>query len=117
MTTRAMPPRLMAARRPMSKGENAMSESFAVPAFKRDRAASSRLCLLLERIERRRKPRRFPEVTGALPEARPANSGRHMPSRPPAVRVLGAHVEKHDILGDDDIALHAHHFRDVGDAA
>src|SRR5213080_4373885 len=68
-------------------------------------------------VERGRQAMLFAVVAGTLPEARPADAGRTMAADQAAVRVLAQHLKDEHVLGDDDIAFHAHHLGDVGDAA
>src|SRR5262249_60253257 len=56
-------------------------------------------------------------VARAIPEFRAANAGRAMAADDVAVGVLAQHFVDKDVLRNDDVAFHAHHFRDVGDAA
>src|SRR5437763_1418694 len=60
-------------------------------------------------VERGRQAMLFAVVAGTLPEARPADAGRTMAADQAAVRVLAQHLKDEHVLGDDDIAFHAHH--------
>src|ERR1043166_573201 len=56
-------------------------------------------------------------IAGAVPEPRPADAGRAMAADQLALGVLADHLIKEQVLGDDDVALHPHHFGEMGDAA
>src|SRR5262249_56512529 len=60
-------------------------------------------------------PLLFPVVAGAIPEPRAADAGGAVASLQVAVRVLADDVVDEQILGDDDVAFHPHHFGDVSD--
>src|SRR5882724_1079480 len=67
-------------------------------------------------VERRGEPLLFAIVPRAIPEARPSDAGRAMPAYDLAVGVLADHVVQEQVLGDDGVAFHAHHFSNMGDA-
>src|SRR5580692_7372009 len=68
-------------------------------------------------VERRGEPRLFAVIARTLPEFRPADAGRLVPPDQIAVGVLAHDLVGENVLGDDDVAFHAHHLGDVGDAA
>ena len=68
-------------------------------------------------VERRGEPLLLAVIARALPEARPADAGGAVPADDLAVRVLADHLVEEQVLRDDDVAFHAHHLGDVGDAA
>src|ERR1700689_962059 len=78
--------------------------------------APSNLHVNLGLVRPRGKSLLFAIVSRASPKARSANSGRAMPSDNVAVGVLADHVVEEDVLGDDGVALHAHHLGNVGNA-
>src|SRR5204863_8048179 len=69
------------------------------------------------RVERGTKPLLVAEITRTFPETRAADSGRAVPADQLAIRVLAQHFVDEDVLRDDDVAFHPHHFGDVRDAA
>src|SRR5580704_14148793 len=91
------------------------------------RKASASACMFMARpsdldddfggVKGSGKPLLFTVITRAIPEARPSDAGRAMPADDVAVGVLADHVVQEQVLGDDGVAFHAHHFGDVGDAA
>src|SRR4051812_8172938 len=68
-------------------------------------------------VDRRCEPLFLAVIACAFPEPRPAYSGRAVAADNVAVGVLADHVVQHDVLGDDGVAFHPHHFGDVRDAA
>ena len=68
-------------------------------------------------VERGGEPLFLAVVAGAVPELRPADAGRAVAADQLAVGVLAHHVVDEEVLGDDDVAFHADHLGDVGDAA
>src|SRR5215207_1942280 len=60
------------------------------------------------RVERGGEPLLLAVVARPFPEARPTDTGRAVASEQTAVRVLAEHLENENILGDDDVAFHAH---------
>src|SRR4051794_17859586 len=56
-------------------------------------------------------------IACAVPEPRPADTGRAVTADDVALSVLAHHVVDKQILRDDDVAFQAHHFGDVSDAA
>src|SRR5829696_2468239 len=56
-------------------------------------------------------------VARPLPEARAPDSSRPVPADELAGGVLADDVVEDEVLRDDDVAFHAHHLGDVGDAA
>src|SRR5271169_6637358 len=58
----------------------------------------------------------FAEIARAIPKARLADSGRAVLADDTAVLILADEVVDEQILRDDDVALHAHHLGNVGDA-
>ena len=81
------------------------------------RPQARRFLAQLGGVERGGEPLLLAVVAGALPEARPADAGRAVAADQIAVRVLADDVVDEQVLGDDDVAFHAHHLGDVGDAA
>ena len=79
----------------------------------------------MRRGARRARRRRAPRPAAAPRRnsvARSQNCGRPMPvdlcsADEPAVGILAGHVVDKQVLGDDDVALHAHHLGDMGDPA
>src|ERR1039457_6765142 len=63
-----------------------------------------------------RKSLLFAVISRAIPEARPPDAGRAMPANDVPVGVLADHVVEEQVLGNDGVALHAHHLGDVRDA-
>src|SRR6185437_8076012 len=59
----------------------------------------------------------FAVVACTVPEMRPSYSGRNVFADQPAGSVFALDVVEYDVLRDDDVALHADHLSDVGDAA
>src|ERR1051325_696074 len=68
-------------------------------------------------VERRAEALLVAEVFRAFPELRAADAGRAVAADEPAVLVLAHHLVDENVLGDDDVAFHAHHLGDVRDAA
>src|SRR5215468_125995 len=68
-------------------------------------------------IERGRQTLLLAIVARTIPEFRSADAGRFMVADDVAVGILAGHLVEEDVLRDNDIALHAHHLGDVGDAA
>src|SRR6202171_6266790 len=58
----------------------------------------------------------FAEIARAIPEPRLADSGRAVLADDVAVLILAEEIVDEQILRNDDVAFHAHHFGDVGDA-
>src|SRR6266699_69971 len=56
-------------------------------------------------------------VARAVPKPRPADAGGAMAADQLALGVLAQDFIEEQVLGDDHVALHAHHFGQVGDAA
>src|SRR3954470_19547569 len=69
------------------------------------------------RVQRRSQPLLLAVITGAIPEARAADAGRAVMTDDVAVGVFTSHVVNEQVLGDDDIAFHAHHLSDVRNLA
>src|SRR4051812_4565931 len=68
-------------------------------------------------IERGCEPLFFAVVACPLPEARTTDAGGAVSADDVAVGIFARHVIDEDVLGDDDVAFHAQHLGDVGDAA
>src|SRR5579863_6622434 len=103
MNTQAMPPMAVAARK----------ASASVCIFM---AGPSDLDGDFGGVEGRGEPLFLVVIAGAVPEARPSDAGRAVPSDDVAVGVLAHQVVNEQILGDDGVTFHAHHLGDVGDA-
>ena len=58
----------------------------------------------------------FVEIARPLGELRLGDTGRTVLAHQHAVAVFAHDVIDEDVLGDDDVALHAQHFGNVGDA-
>src|ERR1700760_2860705 len=56
-------------------------------------------------------------IPRAIPETRPSDAGRAVPSDDTPFGVLADQIVDEQVLGDDGVALHAHHLGDVRDAA
>src|SRR5689334_5571623 len=80
-------------------------------------AGSSSLVRDVGSVEGGGEPFLFAIVSGTVPEPRPSDSGRAVPADDLAVGVLAEQVVDEEVLGNDGIALHAHHLGDVRDAA
>src|SRR3954468_3928931 len=104
MNTQASPPTAVAARKPKAR--------FCMFMVRR-----SCIRLLFGRVEGCGEPLLLVVVPRALPELRAADAGRAVLADDLAVGVLTDHVVEEDVLGNDGVAFHAHHLRDVGDAA
>src|SRR5262245_41701804 len=104
MNTQAMPPTAVAARKPSAR----FCMFMACPSCAR---------LYFGGVEGRGQPLLLVVVPRALPEFRPADTGRAVLADDLAVGILADQVVEEDVLGDDGIAFHAHHLGDVGDAA
>src|ERR1041385_2021158 len=68
-------------------------------------------------VERRAESLLVAEILRAFPEFRATDASRAMAPDEPAVLVLPHHLVDENVLRDDDVAFHAHHFGDVRDAA
>src|SRR5499426_4489021 len=68
-------------------------------------------------VERGGEPPLLAVVARAVPELRPADAGRTVASDQLSLGVLAQHLVDEHVLGDDDVAFHAHHLGDVGNAA
>src|SRR5690606_36636942 len=69
------------------------------------------------RLECRGQAGVFAIVARTLPEGRTGNARRNVLANQAAIGVFAADVVHHQVLGDDHVAFHADHFRDVRDAA
>src|SRR3954469_16609935 len=67
-------------------------------------------------VERLAEPAFQAVIAGPLPEFRPADAGGPVTPDQLAVRVLSDDVVEEHVLRGDDVALHAEHLGDVGDA-
>src|SRR5262245_24473895 len=104
MNTHATPPIATATRK--NSARVCVSIASALPLVRR-----------LGGIERGRQPLLLAVVARPLPEARAADAGGAVAADQIAVGVLAHQGVDENILGDDDVALHADHLGDVGDAA
>src|SRR5690606_3610753 len=82
------------------------------------RTAARRVSMpLLRRVQRLGQLALQAVVAGAIPETRTGDAGGPVPADDAAVLVLPGDFVDEQILGDDHVALQAHHLGDVGDAA
>src|SRR5580704_15171638 len=68
-------------------------------------------------VECSSQPRLLAVIAGALPELRTADSGRLVPADEIAIGVFTDDLVGVEVLGNDDVAFHAHHLSDVRVAA
>src|SRR6266568_8827486 len=75
----------------------------------------SRIRCHFRSVERSGKAFLVAVIARAFPEFRTADAGRAVLADDLAVGVLADQVVEEDVLSDDGVAFHAHHFRDVRD--
>src|SRR4051794_25337014 len=88
----------------------------ALPASRSRRSCGLVPAELLHRVERVGEPLFLAVVARPLPAARTPDAGRAVAPDQASGGILAGDVVDHEVLGDDDVALHAHHLGDVRDA-